>query len=140
MSEDNFLPCSLFRRFLAISYDLILLFSLLFFATLILLPLTGGHAIKNSNFLYTFYLFIWSYFYFIWQWLHGGQTLGMKAWKVVIINNNRQFLNRKEASLRFFLALCSWAMIGGGFIWALFDPDKKTFHDRYSNTIILRKN
>lgn len=133
------MPCGLLRRFSAIFYDSLLLLSLLFFATVILLPFTGGKAIESNNILYSGYLLLCGYVYFTWQWIHGGQTLGMKAWKIIVISNDSKPLDWKSASLRFLLATISLSALGTGFIWALFDPDKLTFHDRYSKTILIKK-
>jgi uncharacterized RDD family membrane protein YckC len=72
----------LLRRLAAIFYDSILLAAVLFFSTLIIMPLTHGHAIASGNILFKIYIYGICYLYFIWQWTHGGQTLGMLAWKI----------------------------------------------------------
>lgn len=108
-------------------------------ATIIVLPLTDGEAIASDNYLYTLYLLICSYLFFSWQWVHGGQTLGMRAWNIAVIQGNGQPLNWKLALLRFILALLSWLTLGAGFLWALFDREKMTFYDRFSNTRVVNK-
>ena len=32
--------------------------------------------------------------------------------------------------------MVSWLFAGAGFIWVIFDPDKYSFHDRYSGTML----
>lgn len=130
--------CSLIRRFAAIFYDLLLLFAVLFSATAILMPFTHGEAISSNNFLYPFYLLAWTYIFFAWQWTHGGQTLGMRAWKIKLTDHSGNIIGWSAASKRFFLALLSWVFAGMGYIWALFDPDNLTFHDRYSGTRLAK--
>ncbi len=36
--------------------------------------------------------------------------------------------------LRFMVAIASWLCAGLGFFWSLFDKQKRTWHDIYSNT------
>ena len=131
--------CSLIRRFAAVFYDIILLTAVLFLATAILLPVTHGKAIKNGNVLYFFYLLSCCYLYFTWQWTHGGQTLGMRSWRVRVVDKYGQSVKWMTASKRFLLALISWLTAGAGFIWELFDPEKITFHDRYSHSRLVHE-
>ncbi len=124
------------RRFLAISYDLILLISVLFIATLIILPITGGTAINSGNLFYTAYLLLFSYLYFAWQWVHGGRTLGMQAWKIHLIGFDGKPVGWNKATQRYLLALISCLFFGAGFIWAFIDREKLTLHDRFSRTFV----
>lgn len=130
--------CSLMRRLLAILYDSLLLFSILFFATLILLPATGGKAFSANNHFYHLYLFACCFVYIGWQWIHGGQTLGMKAWRIKITTLDGRTVNWKQAGIRFLLAVISWATFGAGFFWIYFDRDALAFHDRFSGTKLTR--
>lgn len=129
--------CSLGRRFLAILYDCLLLSSVLFLGTVTLLPLTGGAAIHSGNPFYSTYLLALSYGYFVWQWVHGGQTLGMRAWRVSLQRPDGGRPGWSEASIRFTAALCSWLPAGLGFAWALFDRDSLALHDRLSKTRLI---
>jgi uncharacterized RDD family membrane protein YckC len=70
------------RRLGAILYDSFLLVALLMLATALLLLLNGGQPIPPHTFLYQAYLLVVAYLYFDYCWRHGGQTLGMKAWKI----------------------------------------------------------
>lgn len=126
--------CGLLRRLAAITYDTLLLTAVLFFSTLILLPFTHGQAIRNGNPLYTAYLFFICYLYFSWQWTHGGQTLGMRTWKIRLQGIDSQLVTWQAASLRFLLSCLSWLFLGAGFLWALIDREHLAFHDKYSGT------
>lgn len=130
-------PCGLTRRLLAISYDSLLLFAILFVATALLLPFTRGNAIHSGNHLYLLYLITCGYLYFTWQWCHGGQTLGMRAWKVRLVNAGGGTVSWPVATRRFLLALLSWLFAGMGFLWSLLDPEKLAFHDRYSGSRLV---
>ena len=123
---------------LAIAYDSCLLGSLLFFATALALPATGGAAFKNGNVLYSAYLLLISYFYFVWQWKKGRQTLGMRAWRIYLTTITGEEPTWENLTRRFIFACLSLGAFGAGFVWALFDKDGLTFHDRFSNTRLIR--
>ena len=67
------------KRLAAVFYDSLLLLSLLFPATMILIPFTRVESIGSNNIAYNLYLLLIAYLYFVWHWANGGQTLGMRA-------------------------------------------------------------
>jgi uncharacterized RDD family membrane protein YckC len=75
--------------------------------------------------------------YFTWFWLHGGQTLPMKTWKVQLINNDGGRIRPAQALLRYLAAWPSILLFGVGIFWALFDQDKQYLHDRIAGTRIV---
>ena len=124
------------RRLGAIAYDSILLVAVLFVATAILLPLTGGEAIGPTHGLYPAYLVAVSFGYFGWFWTHGGQTLGMRSWHLRLMGAGRRGASWPQALLRFAGACLSWLCFGAGFLWLLVDRERLTWHDRLSGTRI----
>jgi uncharacterized RDD family membrane protein YckC len=72
--------------------------------------------------------------YFAISWSRGGQTLGMRAWKLRLTMDDGSRVAWPRAVLRFCLASVSLALVGIGFWWALFDPQRRTLHDIASNT------
>ena len=129
--------CGLGRRLLAIVYDCCLLFSVLFFATVLALPVAGGEAFAAGNLIYSAYLLLITYFYFVWQWKKGRQTLGMRAWHIYLTTPGGVQPVWKDLTLRFFLAGVSLILFGAGFLWVLFDKERLAFHDRYSGTLLV---
>ena len=125
------------RRFAAIVYDSLLLFSVLFFATLVLLLFTGGRAIPPNEPLYTTYLIGVSFLYFGWFWTHGGQTLGMRAWRLRIESDTGGPVSWKLALVRFGSAIVSWVPLGAGYLWMLIDRRGLAWHDRLSGTTVV---
>lgn len=125
------------RRLAAMGYDAILLFAVLFLATALVLPLTGGRAIPAGNLPYEIYLLLCCGLYFTWQWCRGGQTLGMRAWHIRLVDTAGAGVEPGTALLRFALALLSLGSLGLGFLWAAFDPRNLAFHDRYSRSRLV---
>lgn len=129
--------CAFLRRLAAIFYDSILLLSIFFFATFILVYALGDGEIESNNFFYSLFLIFLAYLYFCWHWIKGRQTLGMRSWYIYVVNESNTSLNWKQASLRFAAALLSLVIIGLGFVWALFDKKKLALHDHLSKTKLI---
>lgn len=129
-------PVGILRRLAAIAYDAFLLFALFFVATALVLPFTGGEAIAPGNAIYLLYLLGVSYLYFGWCWTHGGQTLGMRAWHVRVRTLQGEAVPWRLGAARFLAALLSWGAGGAGFLWATVDPERRSWHDRLSHTML----
>ncbi|HHJ16787.1 MAG TPA: RDD family protein [Gammaproteobacteria bacterium] len=129
-------PAALWRRLAALFYDSLLLLALWFIATAVLLTLTGGEPVPASIRL-TVYLFI-SFFFYGWFWTHGGQTLGMRSWRLQLRNLRPGPVTWLQALLRFMTALPAALLFGLGYLWMLVDKRKLTWHDRYSETCIVQ--
>jgi uncharacterized RDD family membrane protein YckC len=127
----------LWRRLVALVYDALLLFGLLFTATAVLLPFTGGQAIATGNHLYSGYLLGVVFLFYGWCWTHGGQTLGMKAWRLCARDCGGRGMGWSQAALRFAFAALSWLPLGLGYLWLLVDRDRLTWHDRLSGTEVV---
>lgn len=130
----------LFRRLMAICYDIFLLMAIIFLATAIVNAVNGGEAIDHSpayRIFLSLYLGIIIFFYFGWFWTHGGQTLGMKTWRIQLINNQTKVISWRQVAIREITASLSWALFGLGFIWSIFDKQKRSWHDMTSNTTLI---
>lgn len=130
---------NLLRRLAAIFYDLLLLLSVLFVATALILPFNAGEAFTQHWF-FSLYLLILSFIFYGWFWTHGGQTLGLRAWKLQVLTIDKQPISWLQAFWRFSSAIVSWSIFGLGFGWALMAKDKRCWHDVFSNTNIFIKN
>jgi uncharacterized RDD family membrane protein YckC len=131
-------PASLLRRLAALFYDSLLLLAIWFLATALLLPFTGGEAIHANNPLLPSYLLFLSFFFYGWFWTHGGQTLGMRAWKLQLRNLRPGPVTWWQVLLRFMVAIPSALALGLGYLWMVADKRKLTWHDRYSETCIVQ--
>jgi len=138
MPGEKSLSPGLLVRLAALLYDLLLLIAVLFFSTAILLPFNSGEATTPSQLIYyRAYLIAVSFLYYGWFWTHGGQTLGLKAWKIKVLTANQYPISWKQALLRFLAAAFSWSILGFGFLWILFDPNKRSWYDRLSQTAVF---
>lgn len=124
------------RRLAALVYDSLLLFSLLFAATVPVLLLTGGEAVGPNQPVFTAYLLAVSYVYFGWCWTRSGQTLGMRAWKMRVRTRGGGPLGWRSSLARFAAALVSIGAAGAGLLWVAFDRDGMSLHDRLSGTVL----
>ncbi|MFC1690208.1 RDD family protein [Pseudomonadota bacterium] len=136
--ESSGVPCGLFRRLAIIFYDSAVVLALLMLASwLALLAGLGPRtALKDPG--YTLFLSLICYFYLAWCWHRGGMTVGMRAWRVSIVDDLGNRPGWGKVTVRFLAALLSTAALGLGFLWALFDPGKRTWHDILSHTRLVR--
>jgi len=119
-------PANLFRRMAALFYDLLLVAALLLVLTFALLPLTAGEAILTSTHgligrLYHAMQLLLTFGYFGICWTHGGQTLGMRAWRIRIETVDGRPPSWADVIVRFTIGatLLLLAVIG---LWQLRTP------------------
>ena len=74
--------------------------------------------------------------YFTWGWTGGRRTLPMLTLGLSLESTNGRPITRPQALLRAIVAVPS-ALTGLGLIWALFDRDKQTPHDRVAGTRLV---
>jgi uncharacterized RDD family membrane protein YckC len=128
----------LIRRLLATLYDALLLLALLFVTTVVLMILNQG-TLQTGQLLSYLRLPVYitvSFLFFGWFWTHGGQTLGMKTWKMQLVQDNGNAVTWPVALVRFVTAMLSWAAFGLGFLWSLFDNRNRTWHDIISGSTL----
>jgi len=79
-----------------------------------------------------FYLFLCVQYYYVWCWVKGGQTVGMKAWKLQLYKTDGSLLSWREAYIRSFMSL-------GGIsnLWCLIDSQKRGLHDLIFDTRVI---
>ena len=110
-------------------YDLMLLFSVLFFMSLPWMIVTSGEAVIGNIF-YQLYLLIIILTYYLWFWIKHGQTLGMKSWKTYVLNTDNTKINIRQGILSIILALV------GGHLILIFT--NKSLQDIISNSHIVK--
>jgi len=102
--------------------------------------LNGGKAVEQGHALYpvlVFSLAAMIYLYFTWFWVNGGQTLGMKTWKIRLVTLDGSRFSWRSASIRVVISIVSWCCFGLGFLWSLFDRRRRCWHDIASKSALL---
>jgi len=70
---------------------------------------------------------------FLWA-LSGGDTPGMAAVNLRLINFDGNRPSREERLLRAVVSIVSFASMGLGLLWCIFDEEKLTWHDHITKT------
>jgi uncharacterized RDD family membrane protein YckC len=135
--DKNKQHVSLLRRFGAILYDFFLLITVLFLASFIAVIPTGITPAHPYFFLFQVYIFAVAFIFFAWFWTRGGQTLGMRTWKIKLVTIDGSACTWSSALLRYFTAILSWLALGLGFLWSLWDKQHRTWHDIVSKTKLV---
>jgi uncharacterized RDD family membrane protein YckC len=135
---------TLLRRLGALLYDALLLSGLLLLATAVFIipyDLLAARPYPHSELLYRtllqIYLLVVIAGFFVYFWTHGGQTLGMRTWRLRVIRDDGASLNSRDALRRLVWATLSLLPAGLGLWWSLFDHDHLAWHDRRSRTRLV---
>ena len=156
-------PAGLLRRLGALTYDALLLMAVIVIAGFIALPFTGGEAPSPGNPFYQTYIFILCYVFFAWFWTRGGQTLGMRAWRLRVQNEDGSAISWSQSLLRFMAGVAAWILFGIGIyfiksepmsvryiqgiaalvvftlssLWILIDKNKRAWYDHFSSCKVV---
>ena len=126
------------RRLGAMFYDTLLLLALLMMLSYPYVWLTGGDKpgliVKT---LYQFYLLAICFFYYAGFWVRGGQTLGLRTWRMKLVTKDGGPITWSIALRRFAYAWISLLCLGLGFLWIMYNRDKLAWHDRWSETRLI---
>ena len=76
--------------------------------------------------------------YAVLSWSRGGQTLGMRPWRLQVVDAAGHAPGRRALLRRYVAGTLSLLPAGAGFWWAWFDAGKLTWHDRLSGTRMRR--
>lgn len=139
------------RRILAIVYDSLVVAAVIMFAFAALLAVLGiltktgvitlpegeDHAaLLQGNPLTTIYLIAVLLWFYVGFWVRGGQTLGMRTWRLRVRNTDNSRITKKQAFIRAITAL-----FGLGNLWVLFGKEKLALQDRLAKceVVVLSK-
>ena len=76
--------------------------------------------------------------YFVISWSRGGQTIGMRAWRLRVVSTHDAALSWPRALTRFAASVLSLLVLGIGFLWCLFDSDRRGWHDLLVGSRVVR--
>lgn len=122
------------RYLAAMAYDLLIVVAVLMVLAGLALIARAGSPVDPQSFVFRLLLITGWWAYFAWSWTHGGQTVGMRAWRLFLRRDDGRPVGLARASLRFLTAWISALAAGIGFIWRLADSEQLTWHDRLSGT------
>ena len=150
--SNNYPRASFFRRLAAMVYDILvsvavgMVAAMIMLLVLVILLENGvldmgaeehvSDVIQQSALYKTIiqvWVGVWVVGFFTWFWKNGGQTLGMRAWRLRLFSTNDQSLGYGRVLLRIFVSL------GGiGTLLVLLDfRNKLALQDRIAKTEIL---
>ena len=75
--------------------------------------------------------------FFCWFWIKNGQTLGMQAWRIKLVDFSGAQASPRQAVVRCLGALLSAACLGFGYLWCLVDRNGRYWHDYLSKTELV---
>jgi len=75
-----------------------------------------------------FYLYFWS---------RQGQTLGMTAWRIKLVDADGSQPLLKQLVVRLLTVPLSMACAGAGYLWLYVGDARQTWHDRLSGTMVV---
>ena len=129
------------RRFGAIFYDSFLIIALLFVVSIPAVIMNGGEISSDGSLIselkqwifFTCLLFSACSFY-AWFWTHGGQTLGMAAWHIYVVDQSGQPLRWRAAFIRSLTACFGLANFS-----TFFSKKSIGWHEKISNSRTIHK-
>jgi uncharacterized RDD family membrane protein YckC len=156
------LICPLWRRLLALLYDLVAVLAIVMVVGLLCQLATGGRLITTGAEVHI----AWWYqplqalvvaAYFAVSWLRGGQTLGMRPWRIRVTTGHGTPLSVRQSLVRVIVAALPllllllapllglkptlWAMAGAWCLWfaaALLGARRQAVHDLAAGTEVRR--
>lgn len=77
--------------------------------------------------------------FYIWFWQRTGQTLGMIAWRIRVLNVDNRLLRPRQGLIRFLAAWPAFWLFGLGYLWRYVDPEGDALHEKLSGskTVVL---
>ena len=128
------------RRLASAVYEALLLFAIALVATFPYWFLFGDSTHGWRLYLLRAWLLAVLGTYLVFSWIHTGQTLPMKVWRVAVVRaDDGGRVRLFQAVHRFLLAVLSTLALGAGFLWAFFDRDRQFLHDRLAGTALVER-
>ena len=124
---------AILTRTMSTFYDVLLLVAVWMAITAIALSFNEGQAIETP--LYALAMIALGWPYFDASWRRIGQTLGMRAWRLKIVDDGGGELTRSRTAARYALGI---VLFGITYASIPFDPRRRALHDRLTRTRIGR--
>lgn len=146
-------PCPLWRRMTALVYDALIVVAIVMVVGLLCQVATGGKLISTGahTVIPVWYQALQGLVvagYFVSSWLRGGQTVGMRAWRIRLTDAHGNGVSMRHALIRLGMAAAPlallvlanplglkstlWAVLAAWAVWfavGLFDRRRRALHD-----------
>ena len=135
----------LLRRLAAMIYDTLLVLPLIMASVAIFMGLRTlvigspgeGEVVQLNAYLVRLVALLPVIAFFCWFWIKNGQTLGMQAWRIKLVNFDGGNPGAGASVLRCLGATPSAACLGLGYLWCLVDRRGRYWHDYLSKTELV---
>ena len=131
-------PAAIGWRLTALTYDCLPMIPLLMITSAIFLWLNGGRTVEHQPVLASLeFLALWLLVaaYFVVSWRRGGQTIGMRPWRLKVVAADGGPASVRALCVRYAVA---WATPVVGLLWALVDAEHRALYDIASGTLLVR--
>ena len=128
-------PTGLGRRLGALLYDLLLVIAIWMGTLFVWVTATGGEAVQGVLVQLVLGLEWLGFYLFFWR--RQGQTLGMAAWRIFVVDEQGFPPSLRQCLIRAFSAPVSMACVGLGYLWFYVGDRQQTWHDRLSHTMVV---
>lgn len=148
--ETQTFGAPLWRRFMALLYDSFLLGALIMLygaiTTFVLFMVRGDTsegeyqpmvqgAFENALFLLGLVLTLSVFYVFFWW--RAGQTVGMRAWRLKLVDSENSPIKLKWCVVRAFAGVPAFFLLGVGYWWRWFDRYGDCLQDRLSRSRVV---
>lgn len=130
-----------FIRIFSLVYDSLAILGIIFSLTLLLVMINGGTPVAGeiADFIQLLITVLSGPVFYSYFWLaNNGQTLGMQAWKIRLISEEK--LSLRICLLRCAFSTFSFLFFGLGYLYILLNKEKKSLSDVVTNTRICKIN
>jgi uncharacterized RDD family membrane protein YckC len=125
-------------RVLAFTYDLLPMIPLLMATSAIFLAINRGRTVEHSPLLAALeFASMWALvgLYFVLSWRRGGQTLGMRPWRLRVLGADGRPAPASALWIRFAVG-CATPLVG--WLWCLVDAQRRALCDLAAGTVLVR--
>ena len=132
-------PAHLGWRLLAMVYDAVIALALLFVISALSLAILPDHkpVIPGSAASTAVFAAIWGVLgaYATLSWRFGGQTIGMKPWRLKVVTAQGLRPDWRALIIRYAVASLT---LGTALLWSVFDRERRGLHDIAAGTLFVR--
>ena len=131
-------PAALGWRLLALTYDCLPMIPLVMITSAVFLWMNDGRTVEQSPSLGVLELvamWLLAGAYFTASWRRGGQTVGMRPWRLMVLAADGKPARWGALWLRYLVA---WLTPVICLLWTLVDAERRGLHDLAAGTMFVR--